>query len=279
MGILTGYNGPYGGSTAVVEAICKQAFLDVTLPAAPLAARIFNKHFMPYAKLHWQYDGMRCNCEHLSGALLDTWYYIKTTKSPRNVLPPAEVVLVKGPLVARALPIFAGPAKGNINAMNSGNLDGRCYFALHALCKIGTTYFDPTYNQSSFSGEYFVEARVRTVESLRITEDSKLLYARNLTPAPQFSDSWDEMNAKGWISAGDWKIKTARTGHYRSKDLENVDTALANFQDQGASGLAALKSAFQQWYSRNSNEADARNRDGCIEGLARFLGVPLRAHR
>jgi hypothetical protein len=256
-----------------VEAICGQAFLDVNIPDAPMARRVFTRHLMPYAKIHWQYDGKDCNCADLAQAMVDVWYYIKSTKKPRFALSPAENTTVAGPLIARPLPVFAGPARGNINASGTGELDGRCYFANHSICKIGTTYFDPTYDQISADPQYFVERKVKILGALRIATDGSLLYARNLAAAPKFSDSWDEMPGAGWINAADWRSKTARTGHTRSDGLQAVDAKLLDFQNQGSSALKALRTAFTNWYSHNPKEAQTRDKDGCVTGLKTFLGV------
>ena len=142
------------------------------------------------------------------------------------------------------------------------------------ICKIGIMYFDPTYNRSSLTpGDVVERILAKLTPALWLSEDRRFLYARNLDAAPRFTDSWNEMNAKGWISSADWKTKTARFGHSRSADLVQVDTALQAFEKQGAATLAALKTAFKNWFARNPQEASSRNVDNCVTGLASFLGV------
>jgi hypothetical protein len=273
MGKLTGYNGPYGGSTDVVKAICNQGFLPMSWAETVLADWVFSNNFMPYARAHWVYDGRDSNCGDLSEAFIDTWYYIRTTKHPQSPLSPAMNHTVPGPLLSAPRNVFAGPACGNVRAVRTGALDRRCIFGNHQMCRIATRYYDPTYNHMDHDPEYFLESKVTTVGQLRIKPDFSFVYVRSTTGVTGFGDSWDEMNGAGWISAADWLIKTARTGHTRSRDLQRLDRALAGFEAQGHDGLAELRAAFQNWYDHNDKEASTRNKDGCVIGLKNFLGL------
>ncbi len=62
-----------------------------------------------------------------------------------------------------------------------------------------------------------------------------------------------------------WKDLTARTGHTRSADLEEVDKALES------GNLNRLKTAFSHWYDNNPKERTKRNKDNCIELLRASL--------
>jgi hypothetical protein len=273
MGKLTGYNGKYsGGSETVVKAICNQHFMPMSWEEIVLADSVFRNNFMPYAMVHWVYDGRDSNCGDLADAFIDTWYYIKT-KHPKVTLPPATKHTVDGPLLSAPGDVFAGPARGNVRAVGTGVLDRRCIFGNHQMCRIATKYYDPTYNHQDDNPEYFLESTVKAVGQLRIKPDGSFVYVRSTIGVPGFGDSWDEMNGAGWISAADWLVKTARTGHTRSGDLQRLDTALAGFEAQGHDGLAVLRNAFQNWYNRNPNEASSRNKDGCVIGLKTFLGL------
>jgi hypothetical protein len=175
--------------------------------------------------------------------------------------------------------VFGGPAHGNVRAQNTGMMDGRCLFPIHWICKIGMMYFDPTYDRSTANPEDIVERKLtKLTPGLWISKDRQFLYAHNRVPALKFSDSWNELSVTGWISFQDWKAKTARSGHFRSGDLEKVDAALQAFEQQGADGLAALKTAFKNWADRNPKEACLRNVDNCVKGLATFLGVMVNLH-
>jgi hypothetical protein len=284
--LTRGYNGGGKGNCAVLDAILKQAPLNVNLPALWLPQKLFTLNFMPYATNHWAYDGSTCNCEDLSNALCAVWDYVKSVKRTggENVLPKAEKVscLSTGDgLITKAKPVFAGPAKGNVRLQSTGMTDGRCLFPVHYICKIGGTYCDPTYNQMPSTPTDIVERELkRLTPGLFIAKDRSFLYARSLAdPAPGFTTSWHEMKGAGWISSQDWKTKTARTMHTRSTDLQRVDTTLKGFEDEGASALDALKTAFRDWAARNPKETSSRNADNCVSGLATFLGVTITLSR
>jgi hypothetical protein len=280
--LTQGYHGNGRGNCRILDAILAKAPVNLGLPASFLAAKLFELNFMPYAKAHWQYDGSACNCEDLSGALTAVWDYVKTVKRSRNepVLPKAEKVrCIEGNgIITRATRVFAGPARGNVRLQNTGALDGRCLFPVHWVCKIGNTYFDPTYDRTTQNARDIVQREIRRVTPvLWRSTDNRYLYARDAqNPAQNFSDSWHEMDARGWISAADWKTKTARTLHTRSSDLQRVDTALKAFEDQGATALNALTTAFRTWATNNPKEVSSRNVDDCVGGLGRFLGVYAR---
>jgi hypothetical protein len=279
--LTQGYRGGGKGNLRILEAILKQAPLNVNLPGHWLPQKLFTLNFMPYAKRHWRYDGSACNCEDLSSALTAIWDYIKTTKrSPREgALPRAEKVrcLVKKGLITKPTSVFAGPAKGNVRLQPSGSTDGRCLFPVHWICKIGNRYFDPTYDRMTQNPQDIVQRTItKRSPGLWISTDGASLYVRDAqNPAPGFSDSWREMNAGGWITAADWKEKTARSLHTRSGDLQRLDAALESFESQGANALEPLRTSFSQWATRNPKEASSRNVDNCVSGLGAFLGVAI----
>ena len=274
-----GYHGGGKGNCTILDAILKQAPLNVNLPPAWLPQKLFTLNFMPYAKSHWAYDGSACNCEDLSSALCAVWDYVKSVKraGTEMPLPRAEKVscLSSGGMITKPNRVFAGPARGNVRLQGTGTTDGRCLFPVHWICRIGLGYYDPTYDRMTTNPKDIVErALTKLTPGLWIAQDRSFLYARSATdPAPGFSDSWHEMNGAGWSSAQDWKTKTARTMHTRSSDLRQVDLKLKSFEDDGASALEALKTAFKNWVARNPKEASSRDVDNCVKGLATFLGV------
>lgn len=278
-----GYLGNAKGNCLVVDAILRQAPLNLGLPGHWLVKAFFNNNFMPYAKAHWAYEGSTCHCEDLSNALLAAWDYMKSKRpGGLDVLPRAEKVgcpFGGGGIITRALPVFAGPARGNIRRQRTGATDGRCLFPIHYMCKIGASFLDPTYDRITSLLEDCVERRL-IKESCPpffwLAADRHLLYVRNTAdPAPGFSDSWQELDTTGWIRADAWKLKTARSGHTRSSDLQRVDAALLAFESQGASALPGLKTTFKHWADHNPKEAFARNVDNCVGGLAGFLDVAV----
>jgi hypothetical protein len=268
----------YPGNTAVVKAICDLVPVNLIVNPFFLARNLFQNNFMPYARTYWVgYDATYCNCEDLANALIATWVYFKGVKNMPQ-LPRAEKAnCVEGDgMITNAIPVFGGPAHGNVRQQTTGGLDGRCLFPIHWLCKIGFEYFDPTFNRFTSTKDDCVERRLsKWSPNLWVANDGQRLYLRNLTPAPQFGDSWDEMDAAGWISAADWTNKTGRFGHTRSTDLKTLDQALAKFELDGRPALAALRTAFQNWATRNPKEASTRNFNNCVTGLAAFLGIPL----
>jgi hypothetical protein len=74
------------------------------------------------------------------------------------------------------------------------------------------------------------------------------------------------------ISAADWKSKTSRDWHYRSGDLEAVDTALASYHtNPSPANFQTLQDAFANWYRKNPKEANKRNKDNCVQQLRKDL--------
>lgn len=278
--LTQGYLGPRRGNQAVVDAIFRQSPLNVGLPGHWLPRAMFTNNFMPYAKTHWAYDGSACNCEDLSSALCAFWSYIKGVKRPVGLepLPAGEKVscLVGRGMITRPIRVFAGPAGGNVRALGTAALDGRCLFPIHWVCKIGLTFFDPTYDRYTVNRADISERELtKPAPGIWLSIDKRYLYTHNLAAAPQFSDSWCEMDAAGWMTAKDWKAKTSRALHTRSKDLQAVDAALGAFEQQGAAALDALKTAFKGWADRNPRESAARNVDNCVSAMAGFLGVAI----
>ncbi len=277
--LTRGYHGGGKGNCTILDAILRQAPLDVNESAHRLPQKLFTLNFMPYARIHWAYDGSACNCEDLSSALVAVWDYIKSAKraTSESVLPTVEKVscLPGSAMITQAKPVFAGPAAGNVRLQSTGMLDGRCLFPTHYICKIGTSYFDPTYDRMPPRPADIVQRELKKHSpGIFIAKDKSRLYAFSAsTPARGFSDSWHEMDATGWISAMDWKTRTARSIHSRSRDLQAVDAALQAFEGrQGADALDALKRAFKGWATRNPKEASSRNAGNCVGGLATFLG-------
>jgi hypothetical protein len=278
MGDLTRYG---SGDTAVVEAIFNQAPLDVTRPGPLLASALFKGNFIPYAKAHWAFDGSQCNCDDLASALLDAWVYLKSVKRPRNLpeLPPGEKVacLAGGGMVTRVLPFFSGPTQGNVRQARDGQLDGRCLLARHWVLKVGLVHFDAAFNRSANDPAEIVERQItKLAPALWLSKDKHWLYLRNPNAAPQFSETWDERPARGWLLPPDWAAKTANATATRSPELQQVDAALQLVAREGAPGFEPLKHAFAHWYSNHHEDARVRDQDHCVTGLAMFLGVPAR---
>ncbi len=279
--LTQGYQATGHGNDRVVERIFQESALDPRLPESQLAHSMFKWNFMPYARRNWAYDASMCNCEDLANAFQAAWHYFKNRPgSPPNLamLNKAEKVKCSPyAMITKPWQVFAGPARGNVRRPQDRELDGRCLFPNHWACRIGPVYFDPTFDRTTFNSGDVVERSLRKLSLLLwVTKDTPYcLYLRNqANPAPQFADSWNEMDATGWISAVDWKAKTARFGHSRSTDLENLDLALETFEKTGAE--PPLKMAFAHWYLHNEKEARARNFENCVGGLASFLKVPVR---
>jgi hypothetical protein len=277
--LTQGYLGHGHGNCLVVEQIASHPYLNYQQQGQFLARSLFKGNFMPYAKTHWAYEASNCNCEMLANALLAVWDYIATVKRPAvsGALPQASKYNIDG-LVSKPLHFFAGAAHGNVRRAEDGALDGRCLFPIHWVSRIGLEYYDPTYDRSTANAEDSVERHIRRLGAhmaFWISLDGQKLYAHSTDAAPRFADSWVELNAAGYITAADWKTKTARTLHTRSSDLAAVDNAIQIFEQQGWAGFVALKTAFTYWKARNPQEAAARNVDNCVTGLGGFLGVPV----
>jgi hypothetical protein len=286
----------YAGSTAIVEAIFtyNSVPLDMTQASPALADDLFENSFMPYAirVANWAYDGMYCNCQDLAEAFLATWVYVKTTY--RKVAPPLDVgtcvQIMTGAvpagcgLITKPWPVLCGPARGNVRVGNTATLDGRCLFPNHTVCQIGVKYYDPTFNKITNGPREVVERNIVRGNPVTApcfwfsTEAPKprYLYARyaNL-PAPQFTDSYQEMDARVWVPSAEWKLSTARDSHhFRSPNLHKVDAALVAFEQQGADQLQRLKTAFDHWGRQDPKEALALNVNRVVSRLKAFLGTP-----
>ncbi len=278
-----GYLGDGKGNTRILDAILAQRAITWKTPANLLAEELFKKNFMPYAKAHWSYQGSQCNCEHLARAFLGTWNYTgfkRKSINARESLPKASVDKCFGMtqnvgMITRALRVFNGPARGNVRNPATKALDGRCLFPVHYLCKVGTKYFDPTFDRVTSSRDDCVESKLkRLCLTIWVTEDENCLYERNQEKAPGFSDSWNEFKATDWVTYTQWKSLTARSKHWRSSDLKGVDKALESYEkEKNAKNLSTLKSAFQKWYTKNKNEVAHRNKESCINRLALNLGL------
>ncbi len=277
-----GYFGDGRGNTRVLDEILARPAVTWKGPGMTLAQELFSKNFMPYAKAHWAYDASHCNCEDLARAFHATWNYVGHMRKglgPAQPLPRAEVVRCFGAMgsgmITNPLPVFAGPAHGNVRAAPTGVLDGRCLFPVHYVCSVGATHFDPTFDRSTMNRDDCVQRKVSKLgPDLWLSEDGRFLYERDLAPAAGFADSWDELRGDDWISLADWKRLTARTGHWRSPDLNAVDTALGAYETaRNPLNLDTLKAAFQTWYKNNPSEVSHRNVDHCIHRLALNLGL------
>ncbi len=278
-----GYQGQGTGNTVVLDAILARSAITWKAPARTLPQELFTKNFMPYAKAHWAYDASTCNCEDLARAFSATWNYVTHKRSswgPKEVLPKASVEKCFGRtysvgMITNAIGVFSGPAHGNLRNPTTGALDGRCLFPVHYLCKIETRYFDPTFDRQTWSRDDCVERKVIKLNlKLWLSEDGAFLYERNELPAPGFADSWNEHSAADWISHADWKDLTARSGHWRSPDLNKVDSTLEAYEkSKTPERLAALKAAFGKWYIRKQGEVTHRNKASCITRLALNLGL------
>jgi hypothetical protein len=131
-------------------------------------------------------------------------------------------------------------------------------------------YFDPTFDRSTaFPADIVVRKLTKLGPAFWLSHDETWLYVRNTNAAPGFGDSWDELSAATWISSEEWTTQTARTGHWRSGDLENVDKALLAFEKgRGGAAFESLRAAFQHWFARNPKESASRNAGNCVYRLA-----------
>ena len=282
-----------GGTPAIPKAILGLSGVgtstlpfNINMPANDIPEKLFKDYFMPYARAHWVYDGAECHCQMLGNALMGVFLYIgklRKDRVPPNteaMVPAAVAETLPGPagFITKPLPALGGIARGNVMAMKTKNPDGRCYFPNHTFCKFGNTYYDPTFNLITANREEAVLYKITTnIGKLRVCKDGtrNLVFAWDPFKAKNFSDSWYEYNGDGWLSAQEWRTKTARSGvHHRSKELDQLDAALKAFEDTGNRKYIPLKDAFQKWLKNNPHEATARNKAGCVNGLAKFLGVP-----
>jgi hypothetical protein len=279
--LTRGYFGGGKGNCAIVEAIFSKTSFNAGLPEPFFSKALFQNNFMPYAKSNWAYEASYCNCEDLATAFLAVWDYVtavKRDKSAGAILRPAKYKTCA--LVTNVLRYFAGPACGNVRRRSDGQLDGRSLFPLHYMVQSGSHYLDPTFDLVITGNPAATEMqaevkRLGTAMKFWITLDGRRLYAFSSNTAPNFGDSWVELDAAGYLTVDDWKAKTARSGHTRSGDLSAVDNALKGFETTGWDGFDKLKTAFATWVQRNANEVSHRNVGNCITGLAGFLGVPM----
>ena len=310
MANLTGYQGT-GSRTDIVEAVLRfnrtgSTTTNISLPPPPFTVRmagtpmeiaksLFYHKFMPYAEVKWPYEGAACNCEALAEALMTTWLYLKLKRRQEGIttdLPmmqrattfdSADGMITKSSPTLRAV---GGLARGNVRKLGTGAFDGRCLFPNHTFCQFQGTYLDPTFGHLTTNRQdavgFKLTKKIGTALWHYAGTSGSFIYAIDIgNPAPRFSCSYHELNGTGWISSQDWKTQTARGGfHTRSKDLQAVDTALVAFEapsgplNGGFAALPALQDAFKKWFKNNPHEAKDRNRGGCVNGLAKFLGIP-----
>ncbi len=284
MASLTGYLGN-GNGVDILNNILGLSPLNLTQPAKDLADNLFKHNFLPYATTHWPYNGVNCNCQMLSDALAATWTYIKyQTRTQRNDLPAATLVKCADTgkaVITNKADVLGGIANGNIRLQSTGQTDKRALFENHTVCQIGATFYDPTFMRSTnIKGDCIL--RILTEKP----GDGAIYVARNvpgtllyvldkIAMTPGFGSSYHELNGRGWLSAQEWKTKTARLARSRSQDLQRVDAALNTFEQQGWSGLLALKTAFTTWAKHNPDEAKGRDADHCVRDMAAFLNINL----
>jgi hypothetical protein len=281
----------HGASTDKLRALLKLddpapgASFDLNMAPGLIPHALFHTFFMPYAAVHHPYDGPTCNCEDLANALAVTNEYIRKLRTEAEIdalmanFEQVKALDENDGLITRSdLPVVGGLAHGNIISLATNATDGRCYFPNHTFCRVGARYYDPTFNLDTTNRrECILREVTHKPGKLRICRGQAglpdLLFAHDTAAAPHFSDSWWEMSADGWISVQDWKIQTSRSRHKRSSKLKQVDVALQNFEAQGHPALQALHNAFQTWNNDKPNEAKARNKNDCVNGLATFLGI------
>ena len=277
---LTGYQG--SGPTPILIAILAQHPLDTTLPSSTLAEKLFDNNLLPYAKTHWAYNGITCNCQNLAEAMVASWAYLKTATG-RGDMPQAsqENCSTQGKSVITInRPVLGGVAKGNIRLQSTGQPDGRCLFANHTVCQIGSEYFDLTYMRRTKDKADCIlrDLKTKIGDAIWVVENApgRLLYVRDAqTTTAGFGDCYHELNGRGWLTAQDWKSKTSRMGHTRSRDLESMDAALKALEARGWVAFLALKTAFSTWVKHNPDEAKTRDADHCVRDMASFLGINL----
>lgn len=278
-----GYRGKGTGTTRVLDAILAQPAVTWKGPPFTLAKELFARNFMPYAKANWAYHASQSNCEDLARAFHATWDYVAHKRQglgPREVLDKASVEKVFGMtqnvgMITKPWNVFAGPARGNVRNPTTGILDGRCLFPVHYLLKVGSGYFDPTFDRTTQFRDDCVERKLKKLGlTLWLAEDERYLYERDERQAPNFADSWNEFSSKDWVTHAVWMDLSARSGHWRSSDLKSVDGALAAYEGANSPDkLLTLKNAFEKWYTRNPKEVKSRNKSSCINRLALNLGL------
>jgi hypothetical protein len=221
----------------------------------------------------------------LANAFLATWVYVKGVKRTATLPSPGDakstdVVDGTGVVTSNAIHVFNGPANGNIIKRSTGLTDGKCLFPNHQVVRVGSKYYDPTFNLATAVTAYdavVIKYRLMKPNSavmLYRTLDGRHLYAHNLVRAPQFSDSWIEMNGTLRTPLNEWMVQTSRVGHTRSESLKAVDAAMGNFEKQGMPAYLALKRAVQDWKVKDSSEFQARDRaTGCVTKLKTLLGI------
>jgi hypothetical protein len=75
------------------------------------------------------------------------------------------------------------------------------------------------------------------------------------------------------VNSKEWLDRTHRSSlHFRSGDLVNVDKALAAFEKENTPGTRqALKTAFNNWFTKNPSERMTRNVDRVIDRLKAYV--------
>lgn len=281
---LTGYRGD-GRSTPVLDGILNQHKLNLNMPGDWLIRELWNGNLVPYARAHWAYNGATCNCQDLAEAIVATWAYIRTRRSPdagetsraeQDTCLAGNALGATG-IVCKAMPALGGIARGNVFQGTTGMQDGRALFGDHTIARIGIGYYDLTYVRTTTNKTDIVDSYLgkKVAGTFWFTLNNARMFIRNaaLRP-PGFVDSWWEMDSTGFITPQDWAERSGRgTLHTRSKELRELDATLQYFFDNGWVGYLPLKTAFTNWIKKNPKEAKERNARGCVEGLAHFLHV------
>jgi hypothetical protein len=179
------------------------------LDEAWLARIVFSQKFMPYAKRNWQYSD-KCNCGDLADAFGRTWKWVKRLRAglrppaPPSVLQVGVVnVLNTKSIIKNTYRLFApAGARGNVRGFD-GNLTGRCYFPEHWVCKIGSAYYDPTFDRLTTTPRDLVEREVTSLlrtdrRAVLVSTDLRFIYTRRAVECPPFADSWNEIE---WAEA------------------------------------------------------------------------------
>jgi len=182
-----------------------------------LARLVFSNHFMPYAKKNWSYS--QCNCADLSEAFQLTWFYVKRMRTEQHVKAPLVSLKVERPEIAGYVitkdkyKLFDATGVGGNVRDTGGKLTGRCYFASHTYCKIGTVYFDPTFDRHGTDTDELIERKLKSIgrtesrDGIRVSTDMRWIYTRRPTPCGPFADSWNEIT---WQEAQPCRGQIAR---------------------------------------------------------------------
>lgn len=279
--LTQGYSGGGRGTTRILDAILAIRPITIRAPVFTLGSELFRYNFMPYANRNWSYNGVTLNCEDLARAFVASIDYVRSKRLKAGLadpVPTAQAVnctSLAEAIISNNFNFFRGPARGNI----SNSADCRCLFGNHWLAQVGTTYFDPTFNRETRRPDDCIQRRLKRLavnkEKATYLDDSNtFLYIQQDTTLPGFSCSYKEYDANLWITCENWNSYTARSGHFRSSALKEIDQAFGAYEkDRSSSNLNSLKTTFKNWYENNPAEVSHRNTNDCISHLAHNLGL------